>query len=367
MGTNNFLPFCGTDTGTNLPTQNDYAVDPNRDIGAQPGVASSKLNNKPIRQATAITSQLAQFIADKTTANVLDDGDMTKLFAQLNAALLPLAPRVRTYTSGSGNHNMTYVFFTGSCDATVGATYTNNGVTYKVVETVASAKVIRLTGSGDPSGISGTLTKSGGTGDNSIAFYAYRKPILLTVEAVGAGGGGGPNGTGGSGTAGGNGGNTTWGAFTLGGGSGGGISSASTAPDGGAGGTVTGTPTISIKGQQGGAPIIVTAAAANSNEPGGAGGLTPFAGGAQGNASTVTAPAANTGAGGAGGSGVGASTLYPGPGGGSGAYMKHFYENPAAQYAYSIGSPGTAGVAGTNGRAGSVGSAGFALAIEYFQ
>lgn len=47
--------------------------------------------------------------------------------------------------------------------------------------------------------------------------------------------------------------------------------------------------------------------------------------------------------------------------------MKHFYENPAAQYAYSIGAAGTAGVAGTNGKAGSAGSAGFALAIEFFQ
>jgi len=41
MATNNMLPFCGTDTGTNLPTQGDYAIDPNRAIGNSPGAAST--------------------------------------------------------------------------------------------------------------------------------------------------------------------------------------------------------------------------------------------------------------------------------------------------------------------------------------
>jgi hypothetical protein len=367
MGTNNFLPFSPTDTGTNLLSQGDYAVAPDRTIGNQPGVASSKLVNKALRQSAFISSQFAQYIADKTTANVLDDADTDKLLAQINAAILPLAPRVRVYTSGSGNHNLTYVYFIASGSATAGATYTNNSVTYTVVDTVASGKQIRMTGSGDPAAISGTLTKASGTGDATLTFFAYRKPILLWVKAVGAGGGGGPCGTGGTGTAGGAGGNTTFGAFTAGGGAGGQISSASTAPDGAAGGTVTGSPTISIKGQNGASPIIVTAAAANSNEPGGSGGLTPLAGGAQGGDTTTVAPAANTGAGGNGGSGVGSANLYPGPGGGAGAYFEHYYENPASQYAYGVGAAGTASVAGTNGRAGSVASAGFIFTMESYQ
>jgi len=48
MATNNFLPFSPTDTGTNLLTQVEYAAATDRTIGNQPGVASSKLNNKAI-------------------------------------------------------------------------------------------------------------------------------------------------------------------------------------------------------------------------------------------------------------------------------------------------------------------------------
>ena len=54
MGTNNFLPFCPTDSGTNLLTQGEYAVIATRTTGNQPGIASSKLNNKAIRQANAV-------------------------------------------------------------------------------------------------------------------------------------------------------------------------------------------------------------------------------------------------------------------------------------------------------------------------
>lgn len=86
MAINNILPFCPTDTGTNLLTQGDYAVAADRTSGNQPGVASSKLNNKAIRQSTFIASQLAQFISDKTGNAVLDDGDTAALLAIMVSA-----------------------------------------------------------------------------------------------------------------------------------------------------------------------------------------------------------------------------------------------------------------------------------------
>jgi hypothetical protein len=86
MSTNNILPFCPTDTGTNLLTQGAYAAASDRTNGNQPGVASSKLVNKAMRQATFIVSQLAQFMADKTGSDVLDDGDTTALLAIFNSA-----------------------------------------------------------------------------------------------------------------------------------------------------------------------------------------------------------------------------------------------------------------------------------------
>lgn len=89
MATNNFLTFTNTDTGTNLPTQGDYAVDAQRDIGNQPGVASSKLNNKAIRQSSFITSQLAQFIANTSGLNMLDvDGGEAAILAAMYDALV---------------------------------------------------------------------------------------------------------------------------------------------------------------------------------------------------------------------------------------------------------------------------------------
>ena len=63
MPSNQILPFCTTDTGSNLLTQAQYQADAQRTIGNQPGVARSKLVNKALKQATAIASGVAQFLA----------------------------------------------------------------------------------------------------------------------------------------------------------------------------------------------------------------------------------------------------------------------------------------------------------------
>jgi hypothetical protein len=57
---------------------------------------------------------------------------------------------------------------------TVGATYTNNAQTFTVAAFNVSGGVgtILATAAGAPSA-SGTLSKSGGTGDATIAFSAY--------------------------------------------------------------------------------------------------------------------------------------------------------------------------------------------------
>jgi hypothetical protein len=58
-----------------------------------------------------------------------------------------------------------------SASATAAATYTNNGVTFKVLATISSATTLYLSGSGAPAA-SGTLTKASGTGDSTITFSA---------------------------------------------------------------------------------------------------------------------------------------------------------------------------------------------------
>lgn len=189
MATNNMLPFCPTDTGTNLLSQGDYAVATDRTNGNQPGVASSKLVNKALRQSSVMASQLAQAVSDLTGADILDNGQSAPILGALNAALAFL-PMYRENFTSSGTYYKSYYFFISSGSATAGATYTNNSATFTVVTTVASGTLIHMKGTGAPAA-SGTLTKSGGTGDNTLTFYAARAPIQVYVQVVGAGGGGG--------------------------------------------------------------------------------------------------------------------------------------------------------------------------------
>lgn len=86
MATNFILPFAGTDTGTNLLTQEQYEGDAQRIIGHQPGVARSKLENKALRQATSMAAGLAQYIADNQTDDVSDSLTAAQVSAMLTSA-----------------------------------------------------------------------------------------------------------------------------------------------------------------------------------------------------------------------------------------------------------------------------------------
>lgn len=69
----------------------------------------------------------------------------------------------------------TYRFTVTSANATAGATYTNNGQTFTVTDTIAASTVLFCTGTGAPTA-SGTLTKTSGTGDATITFSANTAP-----------------------------------------------------------------------------------------------------------------------------------------------------------------------------------------------
>lgn len=98
MSTNDFLPFCSTDTGSNLESQADYLADPARLIGNQPGVASSKFVNKAARQSAFITSQLAQYISNINAADVLDNGNTSALLTLIQGAFNPYNFKTATTT-----------------------------------------------------------------------------------------------------------------------------------------------------------------------------------------------------------------------------------------------------------------------------
>jgi len=72
-----------------------------------------------------------------------------------------------------------YGFTVSAANATAGATYTNNGAIFKVVATISGGTSLNATGTGGPLA-SGTLTKSGGTGDATITFSAVATSVAFS-------------------------------------------------------------------------------------------------------------------------------------------------------------------------------------------
>ena len=77
------------------------------------------------------------------------------------------------------------LFVTSSCNATAGATYTNNGSTFTVVTTVSSSTSLQTTGGAGAPAASGTLTKASGTGDSTIAFSSFTQNGGFTGNLIG--------------------------------------------------------------------------------------------------------------------------------------------------------------------------------------
>jgi hypothetical protein len=86
VATNDFLPF-GVGAGANVLDQAAYDALAARTAGFSAGVAKSIEANKVWRQSSFIASVLAQFIADTTGEDVLDDGNAVALQATLRRAL----------------------------------------------------------------------------------------------------------------------------------------------------------------------------------------------------------------------------------------------------------------------------------------
>ena len=114
------------------------------------------------------------------------------------------APTVQRFTTTGTTTG--YLFFVSSANATVGATYTNNGVTFTVLNTIAAGTQLFTTSAGAPLA-SGTLTKASGTGDATITFsgdvaLATYTPTagtkFIKVALIGGGGGSGGNAAGGA-------------------------------------------------------------------------------------------------------------------------------------------------------------------------
>ena len=84
MAKNEFKPFA-IGAGANVTPQADWEEMPALCTGFQSGKASSAQVNKAIRQASFVASALAQFVAEKTGKEVLDDGDVSGFIALLTS------------------------------------------------------------------------------------------------------------------------------------------------------------------------------------------------------------------------------------------------------------------------------------------
>lgn len=80
------------------------------------------------------------------------------------------------------NGGILYTFNVSLSNASVGATFTNNGQTFTVVSPIAPGTTLICTGTGAPSA-SGTLTKTGGVGDASIAFSSVSSAPAIPFDA----------------------------------------------------------------------------------------------------------------------------------------------------------------------------------------
>lgn len=85
MATNNFKPFA-TAANANVTAQADWESLPALLSGFTAGKASSAQVNKAIRQASFIAAALAQYTANKSGLDVLDDGDLNRFIAKMSAA-----------------------------------------------------------------------------------------------------------------------------------------------------------------------------------------------------------------------------------------------------------------------------------------
>lgn len=365
MATNNFKAFA-LDPNANVTSQADWEALPALLSGFTAGKASSAQVNKAIRQASFIAAALAQYTANKSGLDVLDDGDLNgfiskmgtafgKDFQALDATLSALAGLA------TGANKLPY--FTGN-DTAAQTDLTSVGRDIIGKNTIAD--ILTYLGLGDASGYvgrllnirvftsSGTYTPTAGTTRikvKAVGGGGAGGGAVATSTGVSAGGGGGSGayaegyytsgfsgltvtiGAGGasaSGAVGGNGGTTSFGALiSCPGGGGGQIGTASNttivySSQGAPGGTPTGSGLIvSGKGQPGQNGAAIGTAGIGI---GGIGSPSPFGGGgAQAVNADNGVPAASYGSGGGGTCNTPSQSAHSGGGGAPGVVIIEEY------------------------------------------
>jgi hypothetical protein len=166
MAVNNFKPF-GIGASANVTTQAAYEALAALSTGFQAGTASSAQVNKALRQGSVMASVLAQFIANSSGADVLDNGDMATPLANLLLGL-------KANTAGSFLQTA------------------NNFVEIKNAGATAVSAALANLGLGDSNGYVGRMLGAPKiiTSSGSYTPTVGTKYILVEVQGAGGGGGG---------------------------------------------------------------------------------------------------------------------------------------------------------------------------------
>ncbi len=140
---NEILPF-GIGAGSNVMTQADYEALAARVGGFSSGVAKSEQLNKIWRQSAFVASVLAQFIANRSAEDVLDDGDTANLLTNLELAL-------KTYVNG----HLPVASIT-----TAGISQLSNSITSTSETLAATSKAVKTVNDGIPAFLTGVIGTS---------------------------------------------------------------------------------------------------------------------------------------------------------------------------------------------------------------
>jgi hypothetical protein len=96
MATKNEISPFALGVGANVLSPDDWIAAATRQLGFQAGVANSAQANTIWRQLAFVAAMIAQFTADNTPADVLDDGDLATFEGNFKTAILRLAQRPDT-------------------------------------------------------------------------------------------------------------------------------------------------------------------------------------------------------------------------------------------------------------------------------
>ncbi|WIJ78056.1 phage tail protein [Enterobacter roggenkampii] len=190
MAKNNFKPFA-TGAGANVMSQADWEALPALLSGFTAGKAFSAQVNKAIRQASFIAAALAQYTANKSGLDVLDDGDVAGFISKMSTAFgkdFQALDATLTALAGLATGANKLPYFTGT-DTAAQTDLTSVG--RDIIGKSTIADILTYLGLVDTDKLAGRLLAPPMVITASGQFLMPSKGNLFRIRVQGAGGGSG--------------------------------------------------------------------------------------------------------------------------------------------------------------------------------